>query len=328
MLRFYTVSDGKLDELPAAGEGRLADGVMWMDLVSPTEAEEDRVQQALGIDIPTRDEVSEIQTSCRLISNEGTLYMSALVPYEWEQDSLDTLPVTFVRHGHRLVTVRYGHPEAVDRLVERSRLGLVRLDDADSLLAALIEAIVDRLADRLEEVGMHLRKLEGSVFQRGAAQAPLGRRNSLGQRIRGMQDVIEKLGATHQSVVQLRESLGSLSRLVAFRRAHGGAGDRRLKIIGQDLRAITEHSVDLTANMEFVLDATVGLIDVQQNKVIYILSIFSVVLTPPVLVASVYGMNFEHMPELAWLLGYPWALALMLTSAVVPFLVFKWKGWL
>jgi magnesium transporter len=327
LLRVYKVENGRLGELPADGGGELPGGFMWLDLVQPTSDEEERVQRALGIDIPTRDEVSEIQTSSRLVSTEGSLYMSALVPYERERQPLDTLPVTFVRHGDHLVTVRYGHPEAVDRLVERSRAGLVRLDDADSILAAMIESIVDRIADRLESVGQHLRDLEASVFRRGVHIQGEPRR-SLGRRIQLLQGTIEKLGASHQSIVELRESLGSLSRLVAFRRAHGAAEDNRLKVIEQDLRGIIEHTVDLTANMEFVLDATVGLIDVQQNKVIYILSIVSVVLTPPVLVASVYGMNFQHMPELAWLLGYPWALALMLVSAVLPFFVFKWKGWL
>jgi magnesium transporter len=328
LLRFYTVEGGRLGELQASATGRFPDGLMWIDLLSPTDEEERQVQEALGIDIPTRDEVSEIQTSSRLIASDGTLYMSALVPHEHENAILDTLPVTFVRHADQLVTVRYGHPEAVDRLVERSRLGLVHLDDADSVLAALLEAIVDRVADRLEAVGLHLRRLESGVFRRGTVRTSSNTRRSLGQRIHALQEAIEKLGASHQTVVQLRESLASVARLVAFRRAHGAPDDRRLTIIDQDLRAIIEHSVDLTANMEFVLDATVGLIDVQQNKVIYILSIFSVVLTPPVLVASVYGMNFEHMPELAWLLGYPYALALMLVSAVVPFLAFKWKGWL
>ena len=91
---------------------------------------------------------------------------------------------------------------------------------------------------------------------------------------------------------------------------------------------MAEHNAPLAADMEFMLDATVGLIDIQQNKVIYILSIVSVVLTPPVLVASIYGMNFHHMPELDWPYGYGWALGLMLLSAVGPYLVFKLRGWL
>lgn len=141
--------------------------------------------------------------------------------------------------------------------------------------------------------------------------------------------MIEDLGSQHERAGKIREAIQSLIRLTDFSREHAEDGLRdRLKAIGTDLHSVAEHATALTADMEFMLDATVGLIEIQQNKVIYLLSIVGVVLTPPVLIASIYGMNFHDMPELSLPWGYPMALGLMLLSAVGPYLLFKLRGWL
>jgi magnesium transporter len=329
MLRYFR-ADGRHLHPIEAGDGGLPEDAVWIDLAEPSGEEEAALEAALGIDVPTHDDVIEIQTSSRLLEEDGTLFMTGLVPYGEERRPLQTLPVTFIRAGERLVTVRYGFPESVDRFVRRAAHGKLRLDSADAVMAALVEAIVDRIADRLEFIGGDLKRIERQIFRRGSQHTAIGRRLSLGRRISELQGAIESLGAHHQVVFQIRDCLQSFVRLLAFRRAHveNGPCTARFAAIEEDLKAIADYDTDLTASMEFMLDATVGLIDVQQNKVIYMLSIVGIVLTPPVLVASMYGMNFRNMPELEWALGYPWALLLMLASAAGPFLFFKWKGWL
>lgn len=330
MLRYFRTDGRRLHVIEATPGEPVPQAAVWIDLAEPGADEEKTLEAALGIDIPTRDDVSEIQTSSRLIEDEGTLVMTAIVPYGKDHRPLQTLPVTFIRTGERLVTVRYGFPESVDRFIHRAADGKLRLDSADTVLAAIVEAIVDRMADRLESIGSDLKRIERMIFRRGSQHTEIGRRLSLGRRISELQTAIESLGAHHQVIFQMRGCLQSFVRLLGFRRAHAGDGPcaARFAAIEEDLKAIAEYDTDLTASMEFMLDATVGLIDVQQNKVIYMLSIVGIVLTPPVLIASMYGMNFHNMPELSWAWGYGWALALMLASAVAPYLFFKWKGWL
>ena len=204
------------------------------------------------------------------------------------------------------------------------------LNGPGDLFAGLLEVAVDRIAERLEKIGETLDHLSHGIFHHPAAVARrAGRRLPLGKRTHRLEAVIEDLGTQHELASKLRESVQSLIRLTAFSIEHAEDGlRRRLQAVEADLRSVAEHNTALAGNMEFMLDATVGLIDIQQNKVIYILSIVSVVLTPPVVVASIYGMNFKLMPELDWAYGYPWALGLMLLSAIGPFLFFKLRGWL
>lgn len=329
MLHYYAIENGRLQPLPQATDGCLPEAAVWIDLVTPTHEEEHALEQQIGVDVPTRDEVSEIQTSSRLLAKNDALYMTAIIPYGRENERLQTLPVTFVRTGQRLITIRYGLPESVDRFVQRAGHGDWELKDADSVLAALLEVVVDRIADRLEYIGKDLRRIEQAIFDRiraGVARRP-SYRPSVGRRIRALQNALESIGSHHMVSFELRGCLQSMERLLAFRRGHAEK-QPWFRSIELDLHAIAEYDNDLNNSMNFMIDATVGLIDVQQNKVIYILSIAGIVISPPMLVASIYGMNFDDMPELHWPGGYPWALGLMLVSAVVPWLVFKFKRWL
>ena len=330
MLRYFRSDAGHLVAIEPPPDGSLPENALWIDVAEPTREEERTLERTLGIEIPTREDVIEIQTSSRLLEEDGTLFMTGIVPYGDKRQKLETLPLTFIRNSDQLVTVRYGYPESVDRFMRRAAEGKLTLDSADKVLAAILESVVDRIADRLEYIGGDLKRIERLIFRRGTQNAAVGSRLSLGRRIHELQNAIEILGAHHQVIFEIRGCLQSFVRLLGFRRSHHPDVPcaPRFAAIEEDLKAIADYDADLTASMEFMLDATVGLIDVQQNKVIYILSIVGMVLTPPVLIASVYGMNFDVMPELHWSLGYLWALLLMAASAAGPYLLFKWKGWL
>ena len=328
MLRAFAIEGGRLRQLATDGPG-LPVGALWFDLATPTEEEDHRVEEALGIEIPTRAEAGGIQTSDRLVNAEGTLYLSAVVPAP-PHSVPPTIPLTFVRAGTRLVTVRYSPVESLDPFIAHATAGEIAVANADDLFAGLLEITVDRIAERLERIGGRLDQLSHGIFHHPAALARrAGRQPPLFRRAERLEGVIEDLGSQHELASKVRDCVQSLIRLVVFAREHGGKPlQHRLRAIETDLHAVAEHNATLAVNMEFMLDATVGLIEIQQNKVIYLLSIVGVVLTPPVLVASVYGMNFHNMPELEWPWGYPFALGLMLLSAVGPYLLFKLRGWL
>jgi magnesium transporter len=330
VLHLYALRSGAIHRLPVELTDALPEEAAWIDLARPTPEEEALVEKLLGIDIPTREELSGIQPSIRLVAADGTLYMSALVPDGPDEAPLDINPVTLVRTDRRLITVRYNRPQSLEPFVERFGKGQAKAADIGELLAALLEVIVERVADHLENVGVALDRLGHSIFNAETApETSAGRKAPMPRRTRRLQKVIEDIGQEHQRVNKLRDCAQSISRLATFSQAHADEKEKpRLKAIEADLHSVAEYDAYLADNMQFLLDATVGLIDIQQNKVIYLLSIVSVVLTPPVLVASIYGMNFKNMPELGWPWGYAWGLGLMLVSAIGPFLFFKLKGWL
>jgi magnesium transporter len=233
------------------------------------------------------------------------------------------VPVTFVLVGKRLVTVRYDETRAFQSFPERAeRLDLGCLDGR-SVLIALLEAVVERLADILEAAARDLEALSREIFRRGAGPE---------DRAQNYRGVLQGVGAQGAVVSHVLASLVTLERLVAFftaAQADAGKEDRgRLKSLSRDTRFLAEHATFLGQKVNFLLDATLGMISIQQNAIIKIFSVAAVIFLPPTLVASIYGMNFEVMPELGWIFGYPMALVLMVASAVVSYWVFKIRGWL
>ncbi|MGE3293612.1 MAG: CorA family divalent cation transporter [Geminicoccaceae bacterium] len=328
MLRCFSIGSGRL-QIEPAGHGGPPENTVWIDLASPSEDEERLVEQALGIEVPTRQEAGGIQVSDRLFDSAGTLYMSAIMPGpDHLVPPID--PITFIRTGQRLLTVRYSAVEALEPFLARVARGGVPLANADDLLAGLLESAVDQIAERQQKIGEALDGLSHGIFHGPSAVArSTGQRVPQHRRAQRLEGAIKELGSQHAAASRVRDCAQSLIRLAVFSREHSHRElQHRLHAIETDLRSVADHNASLAANMEFMLDATVGLIEIQQNKVIYLLSIVGVVLTPPVLVASIYGMNFHDMPELSWPWGYPMALGLMLLSAIGPFLIFKLRGWL
>ena len=332
MLRVYAIELGRLRPTPADLGTALPAGALWIDLVGPTAEETQAVERGLGLKLPSLEAVSGIQPSARLVARDSTLFATAMVPAV-QRASTPVVPVTFVLAEDRLVTLSYGAEDVLGRLADEVQGGRAKLADARDLFAVLLEMLVDRIADLLEAVGGKLDHLGHASFRHSGAAVRRGhRRMSIRRRTARLEEVLLGIGDEHELTSRLRECLHSLLRLATFAAEQLEEDEEeqaeRLKAIQGDLRSVGEYATYLVDDMEFMLDATVGLIDIQQNKVIYLLSIVSVVLTPPVLVASVYGMNFKHMPELDWPWGYAWGLGLMLVSAVGPFLFFMVRGWL
>jgi magnesium transporter len=295
---------------------------VWLDLYQPSEAEEDAVERALGIEVPTREEMKEIEASSRLYREDDALFMTATLVTNADSETPESSALTFILAGDRLVTVRYADPLPFRAFATYALRHPGACGDGYAVFGGLLEAIIDRIADVLEADGADLDRLSREVFSRSAAQTS-----------RDFQKILSRLGRAGDLASKVRESLVSLGRLLAFAiqgtQARGRkTGSARLKTIGRDVASLSDYAAFLNNKVGFLLDATLGMINIEQNAIIKIFSVAAVVFLPPTLIASIYGMNFAHMPELGWPLGYPLALALMVVSAILPYLYFKRRGWL
>ena len=322
MIRTYVASETgveRLDRLP----GELPERTLWIDLLTPTEEEEDAVEAALGITLPTREKMREIEFSSRLYSTEEAVYMTASVLNNSDSERPEPVDITFVLVGQRLVTLRHETPRSfqiIDARLARER-GVPR--DGTAILIVILEAIVDRAADVLERIGHDLDELSHQIFDQ----------TSEGAKARDYQNALRKIGRDGFLNSKVRESLLTLSRLVAYfsviaDRRLAKAARPRVKTLTRDIKSITDHANFTSSKMNFLLDATLGMISNEQSDIIKIFSVVAVMFVPATLIASIYGMNFEFMPELREDWGYPASLLAMILSAVLPFLYFKRRGWL
>jgi magnesium transporter len=235
-----------------------------------------------------------------------------------------TTAVTFILSGHRLVTVRYDEPRPfmlVGNKLARSSPPNV---SGETVLLDLFDAVIDRAADILERIGMEVDRVSHDIFE------PEG---TAGQAL-SYKDILKAIGSKGDLTSKVRESLVSIGRLLLFL-ANEAEGMRwhkdvrlQLQAMQRDVLSLSDHSTYLNSKIQFLLDAMLGVVTIEQNNIIKIFSIASVALMPPTLIASIYGMNFRHMPELEWIHGYPFAVVLMIATAILPFVIFRWMKWL
>ena len=323
MMRAFSAEAGRLKPLDA-GADMVAQAV-WIDLFSPSSAEEAELERQIKVDIPTREEMEEIEISSRLYTEDGASFMTAILPANADGDDVDMHPVTFVLTASHLITVRYHEPRAFRTFPVRAEKVAMGCDTAESVLIALLEAVVDRLADILERAGRDIDGISRSIFLK---------RSGKPTKSVDLQNTIEAIGRKGDLTSNIRDSLVTLERLAGFlgnatlQHKSGRDARERVKTLSRDIRSLADHAGFLSQKITFLLDATLGMINIEQNAIIKIFSVAAVVFLPPTLIASIYGMNFERMPELKWLLGYPFAIGLMIASAILPYVYFKRRGWL
>lgn len=329
MLRVYSCRSGHLEPVALQHGESLGREIIWIDLLRPTGEEESAVEAALKIDIPVREQLAEIEASSRLYTRGGASFMTATLVAQGEKGRAEADAVTFILTGDRLVTVRYCEPKAFDLFArEAADPESTCPTNGVGILIDLLEAIVDRAADHLERVAGVI-----NTTSRELLEPPQATRRSRDYRM-----LLRRIGEEGDFTSNIRESLVSLGRLIAFlgavlEPASGKAAPDRshralLKTLQRDIVSLTDHASFLSDKITFLLEATVGMVGIDQNEIIKVFSVAAVALLPPTLIASVYGMNFDYMPELDWRIGYPFAIALMVLSGVVPFLYFKRRGWI
>lgn len=304
---------------------RVTQDTVWIDLFNPTPEEEVAVEQALHLDVPTREKQKEIEASSRLYQKSGAYFMTATVLLYADLPEPRNAQVTFILTGQRLVTVRYVEPRAFSILQSRCQRGEAKQVTGGAVLIELIEIIVDRLADFIENVQGEVAEVSQSIF---------GMKGGSRSRKRRYDVLLRSIGREGAFTSLARESAYSLGRLLTFltlaavERNEDKDVQDRIATATRDVQSLSDHVSFLSGHISFLLDATLGMIDIQQNDIIKILSVAAVVFLPPTLICSIYGMNFEYMPELKWVAGYPMALVLMVLSALLPYLYFRHRGWM
>jgi magnesium transporter len=301
----------------------LPQDALWVDLRDPTADEEQLVESALGIDVPTREEMSEIEASNRFYEEKGALYMTATVVTKLDTDQPERTQVTFILTGSKLVTNRYTDPLPFRRFIAYAARHNSMATSGAMVLAGLVEAIVNRIADVLEKVGADVDAVSSKIFFRSYdSSAPLDFRH-----------VLERIGQSGDLVSKASESLVSLTRLLGFAQQSGNTqvtqdSRARLRTLSRDVLAMSDHSNFLSNKVQFLLDATLGMVSIDQNNVVKIFSVVTVFFLPPSVIVGFFGMNFERMPWLHQPWGVSASIALMLVSSVAPYLYFKRRRWL
>ncbi|MGE0767762.1 MAG: magnesium transporter CorA family protein [Hyphomicrobiaceae bacterium] len=323
MITAFEIVDGRLAR--DAQTAVISDRTVWIDLIDPTPEEDAVVEKALGIDIPTRAEAREIEASSRLYRENGVPYMTAFVVYNMESVNPDGATITFILSGDRLVTIRYHEPRAFPIYAARAAKGEFECGSAPHILLGILETVIDRAADRIERSQDEIEKIARGIF----GDRP-GRRHYSKQ----LDDVLRNLGRQGDITARVEESAFSLERLLTFlsvylqERGNNAEVLARIKVARRDVRSLSDQMRFLMDRTTFLLDATLGAISIEQNKSMKVFSVLAVTLMPPTLIAGIYGMNFKHMPELEWVYGYPMAVTLMILAGLVPYLVFRWRGWI
>ena len=307
--------------------GPIPPGATWIDLEEPTRQEEKVVEQAIGQNVPTKDELSKIEPSSRLFERNGALYMTLSALRGVKEGEPSTTPIGFVLVENRLVTVRYATPKPVLAFADHVRREPDLARDAMTVLVRLLDAIIDRLADELESSGAEIEKISNQIFRKetNERRIPASRLTALLTRIGRAQLLLAKIRETAVSTGRLLSFLGASDRINDPANA---ASRIHLASLTTDVNSLIDHSGFLGDNLIFLLDASLGLISVEQNAGMKLFSWVALVFLPPTLVAGVFGMNFKYMPELESPHGYPFSLALMLASAVLPLLYFRRRGWI
>lgn len=298
---------------------------VWIDMLSPSQTEEQWVQSSRELQIPTQEEMREIESSSRLYVECGAIYMTGTMVAQ----SLSVNPkydaVTFVLKANQLITIRYIEPQAFKLFSNNLLKSTTAHFDAMELFITLLEATVDRLADVLEFVGHHLDEYSNSIFQYEEKLAP--------QKKLDYKLVMQNIGIKSNLNTKARESLVTFSRLITFfRQSTNEVLDKdkhlRLDTLHKDLASLSDYANFISNKINFLLDATLGMVSIEQSAIIKIFSVAAVIFLPPTLIASIYGMNFQFMPELSYKWGYQLAIVLMVISAWLPYKFFKYKRWL
>jgi magnesium transporter len=296
----------------------------WIDLVEPTEDEKSSFEQAFGLRVPAKEELAEIESSSRLQIEKDALYLTSPLIHAAENQPWILSPVGFVLSKQILMTVRYTKFVTFGAVIKE--LGPAEKLEPASAFARILEEFVDRLADLLESSSSDLDEASHAIFRQQDARR-LSHQAALLRRL------LIRTGRTSERMARTHYALVCLDRMAKFTgdRARDWIGHEvsvRLQAVSSDIASLIQFAEGLVSRVQLLQDAAAGIINIDQNDVMKVLTIASVVGIPPVLVAGIYGMNFPNMPELHWSWGYPYALAAIVITALVPLLWFKWKDWI
>ncbi len=317
MLRLFTIDRGRLKE-QTPPEDQIKQAVAkaaWIDAHDPSDTERAQLQAFLRTTLPESDDVEEIESSARYFTDTTGVHVRSLFLSQSEGRH-STATVAFILQNDRLITLREGALADFRLLRMRARHGQIEAHSPQELLVIMFEQKVENLADALEDIHRKLEDVSYLVLEEIDSD---------------LENAIDQLAKLEDSNGKIRLCLMDTQRSISFLQRHlrnHPELQETAREIMRDVETLMSHTTFLFDKINFLMDSTQGFINITQNKIIKIFSIAAVVFLPPTLVASIYGMNFQNMPELNLQLGYPGALCLMLLSGIAPYWFFKRKGWL
>ncbi|RPE01091.1 magnesium/nickel/cobalt transporter CorA [Candidatus Pantoea deserta] len=317
MLSAFKLDRSRLTRLELEEQTDKLTTSVWVDLIEPEEDERERVQSELGQSLATRPELEDIEASARFFEDEDGLHIHSFFFYEDAEDHAGNSTVAFTIREGRLYTLRERELPAFRLYRMRARNQTLTDGNAFELLLDLFETKIEQLADEIENIYSALEKLSRVIMegQQGEeydqALSRLAELEDIGWKVR----------------LCLMDTQRALNFLVRKARLPNNQLEQAREIL-RDIESLLPHNESLFQKVNFLMQAAMGFINIEQNRIIKIFSVVSVVFLPPTLVASSYGMNFEFMPELKWSFGYPAAIGLMILAGLAPYLYFKRKNWL
>jgi magnesium transporter len=322
LLTIYRDSTGSA----RGGAGKLPDEVIWIDLLNPTDEEKAFVESRSGLRVPTIEALSEIESSSRLIVDHGVIYLSMPLVAQGDTADYHSSPAGFILTPSVLVTVRFADLSTFRTVAEKVSAD-ESLRSSAGVFTALMEGLVDRGADVLERLAGELDRISKSIFRNN-----LSRKRNTMRANEMLRRALRDVGTIGDRLSLAREVFLGVDRIVPFVLGLKqdwimGEFANRLEAVHKDVASLNAFQAHLSNKVQFLLDAVLGFITVAQNDLFKILTIVSVVGIPPTVVAGIYGMNFKFMPELSWTWGYPFGLAMIALSTIIPLIWFKWRGW-
>ena len=300
-------------------------GAVWIDLVSATDEEVRLVQEATGLAVPSQAEIDEIETSSRLATRNGVLYLS--MPMLSMADGPHGVAVGFILSPDRLITVRFAQSQSFENFATQLPRGESASPDAVHIFVGLLEAIIDRQADALEGIRADLERISHRIFRVGVSGG-----GSKDEDLR-LRRTLSDLGTIGDLISHIRDTQVAAARIVPYVTLVADSWlprdiRARLRTLRRDIESVSDFNTHLNDKLQFMLDATLGFINIAQNNLMKVMTITSVAGIPPVLVAGIYGMNFKVMPELDWAWGYAWGLGWIVISTLIPIAIFRWRKWI
>ena len=315
MINAFAINDSRLlriDDEPAD-----LSSAIWLDLLEPTGEEREMLQEGLGQSLASFLELEDIEASARFFEDEDGLHLHSFFYCEDEENYADLASVAFTIRDGRLFTLRDRELPAFRLYRMRSRSQRLLECNAYEVLLDLFETKIEQLADVIENVYADLEKLSRVILN--------------GTQDEAFNEALNTLTEQEDTSSKVRLCLMDTQRasgfLVRKTRLPPNQLEQAREIL-RDIESLQPHNESLFQKVNFLMQAAMGYINIEQNKIMKFFSVVSVMFLPATLVASTYGMNFEFMPELHFKYGYPMAIGLMIGAALTPYIYFKRKGWL
>jgi magnesium transporter len=289
--------------------------VIWIDMLLPTIEEVRAVENMFDMKFPTKQESEEIELSSRYWEENNRIEINSYFLINDDKNSAFNETVSFILQGNLLISVRYKKLQSFNTFTKKLLISPREFKNGYSIFCQIIDIRIDADADTIENLSKEITKIRKHVFTDYSNDD---------------EEILEKISTFEDLNMKIRENLTDKQRILnSLLKSQKFVDDKsELPIMLKDIKSLIDHTNFNFERLDYLQNIFIGILSIEQNKVIKIFTIVNVIFLPPTLIASIYGMNFEFMPELHWEYGYFFSIAFMIIAAITPVLIFKKKGWI